>query len=92
MVVAARAAERQAEKRLRGGAHDIVELIESIRLRIGRLVVPGAEPIEACGDQCLGIAVRQFVARQLLQNETIVGLVLIERADHVIAITPGMRL
>ena len=90
MVVASGAGERQAEQRLRSGVDDVVELIVAIGQRIRRFVIPMPQAVVAGRDRGFGRGVIQFVARQLLDQEAIVRLVRIQRADHVVAITPGM--
>ena len=45
VVVAAGAAERQAEEHLRRRADHVVQLVEAVLLRVGRLVVPGAQAV-----------------------------------------------
>ncbi len=92
MVVTASAAERQAQKRLRRRPHNIVQLVEAVLLRVGRLVVPRPEPVETGGNDGFGICVGQFVAGDLFQDETVVRLVGIERIDHPIAILPDIGL
>ena len=53
VIVAAGATESEAKKDLRGGAEDVVQLVVAI-FRVGRLIVPGAEPVEARSRQRLG--------------------------------------
>jgi hypothetical protein len=52
---------------------------------VGRLVVPRAETVEACGDERLGVCVGQFVARDLLADEAVVRFVRVEGGDDVVA-------
>ena len=92
MVVAACAVDRQAEKHLSRGRHDVVEPVVAKLLAIGRLVVPDAEPVVARRDERVIRWIGQFVAGQLLDHELVVGLVVIQRPDHIIAIPPGVRL
>ena len=55
VVVAAGAAEGQAQEDLGGRVDQVVELVVAVLFRVGRLVVPGAEPVVAGGDQGLGV-------------------------------------
>ena len=101
VVVTARAADGQAEKRSAGRDHDVVEIIELRLHGAVRFVVPHVQAIEARRDD--GVApfltagyfgelfIRNLVASQLLANEPIVGLVRVEGFDDVVAIAPGVR-
>ena len=92
MVVAAGAVDRQAEKHLPGGCDDVVEPVVAKLLAVGRFVVPDTEPVVARRDKGVVRRLGQFVAGQLLDHELVVGLIVVERPDDVIAIPPGMRL
>jgi hypothetical protein len=92
VVVAASTAKRQAEKDLAGGGDQVVELIEAVLLGVGRLIVPGSQAEEAAGDERLGAGIGKLIAGQLLEHETIERFVLVEGANHVVAITPDVRL
>ena len=92
MIVAAGTVDRQAEEHLAGRRDDVVQLVVAGLLRVGRLVVPQAEAIEAGGDDRLGRDVRQLVAGKLLADELVVRLVVVERADDVVAVPPGVWL
>ena len=48
-------------------------------------------PKETGSDECLGVARVKFVTGQLLEYKLVVGLVVIESADDVIAVAPGVR-
>ena len=92
MVVAAGTAERQAKVHLRDGADDVVPLVLQILRGLSRLVVPRTQAVEAGRDDgfCAGIV--QFVSGQLLQDEAIVRLVLVQRIDDPVAVTPSLGL
>ncbi len=92
VIVTTSAAQRHAHENQRGGVDHVVELIEAIFLRVGRLVVPRAQPREAQADQRVGVGVRQLVAGKLLQKKAVVRLVVVERLDDVIAVAPHARL
>ena len=92
VVVAAGAADCQAEERLGGGPQDVVEIIVASQLAIRRFVVPNTEPIEAGGRDAVGVAIRKLVASQLLHDETVVRLVLVEGANDVVAVFPNQIL
>ena len=55
-----------------------------------RLVVPLTQAVITRGDQAFGRYLFQFIAGQLLADELVVGLVFVQRADDVIAITPDI--
>ena len=88
MVVAAGAADGQAEEGLAGGPQNVVEIIVASQLAIRRFVVPNAKPIKAGGRDAVGVAIRKLVASQLLHDETVVRLVLVEGANDVVAVFP----
>ena len=92
VIVAASAIRRQAEKRLRRRRQDVVQPVEERQLAIGRLIVPQAEPVISGRDDPVGSDLIEFIAGQLLTNELVVRLVVVERADDVVAITPDERL
>src|SRR5262249_21694919 len=92
VVVAASAAERHPQKYLRCGTDYVIELIEAIFLGIGRLIVPRTQPVIAERDERLSRGVWQLVPGKLLENETVERPVLIERPDHVVAVSPSVRL
>ena len=92
MVVAARTVDRQAQESLADGGQQIVELVVPRQQPVRRFVVPDAQPVKAGRNDRIGTRRRQFVARQLLADELIIRLVVVQRADDVIAISPGMRL
>ena len=50
----------------------------------------GVQPKEAGGDQGVGVVRLQFVAGQLLAQEAIVGQIVVEGADDVIAVAIGV--
>ena len=49
-----------------------------------------SQPVETGSNQGLLFGGRYLIAGQLFHQETIVRLVVVKRADHVIAITPGI--
>ena len=75
MVVATSAGQRQSEKRLSRGAYDVIELVVTVRRRISWFVVPMSQAKKTGGDHRLRTAVRQFIARDLLHDEAVEGLV-----------------
>ena len=62
VVVAAGAANREAEERLARRGDDVVEPVIAGLLPVGGLVVPDAETVVARGDEVVGRRIRQFVA------------------------------
>src|ERR1700733_14350426 len=92
MVVAARAPERDSHN---ARSHDVSHLRELLVTAARHGLVAGiaayrCEPIEARGDQRLVFLWSDFVAGQLFLNETVVWRVVVESADHIVAITPGI--
>ena len=92
VIVAAGAAERQAHERARCGV-DL--LVDDVHLHLDRVVFGqhlGAEREEAGGGPVFEprgvVGSGKKVAGELLLHELIVRLVVIERANHVIAIAP----
>ena len=92
MVVAPTAIDRQTQKALPDGREDIVEAFVDGKLSIGWFVVPDPQPIEAGRNQGVSRDFREFVTGELFGQELVVGLVLVERADDVIAVSPNVRL
>ena len=90
VVVAARAGDRSPENRRAQRVHDVGgDLIFALH-QIARVAVVRVEAEEPGGGQGLLIARRQFVAGDLLLQEARIGLVRIERLDHIVAITIGV--
>src|SRR5262249_51118922 len=89
VVVAAGAAEREAEERGRRCSQHVIELVVAIDLRIGRLIIPSTQAKEGRGDLRLGVATVHFVAGKLFGNEAIKRLILIEGVNDIIAVAPG---
>src|SRR5262249_47105005 len=58
----------------------------------GGLVIPGTQPIVAKRGEGLGRGVRQLVTRELFENESVERLVLIERLNYIVPITPSIWL
>ena len=89
VVVAAGAADRQAQEGRRRGAHHVVQFVGPLvgrEHRVGRAdLVPRPAHDEARG----GVGA-QLVAAELLLQKGVVGLVGIERFDHPVAIRPGV--
>ncbi len=92
MIVAARAADGQAEKYGAGGIDPIDQGLDAVDvLHLVEHVAIGADGVEASaahGRRVIGI---EFVAGDLLFHEAIVGLVVIEGIDDVVAIAPGIK-
>jgi hypothetical protein len=90
VLVAAGAADGQAEKCGGDGADVVVEIVVVGGFFIVGLVVPDAKAIEAGGDEGIVGDIFDFIAGQLLADKLVVGFVLIECAYDVIAIAPGV--
>ena len=92
MVVAAGAVHGHAEKRLADGGDDVVQFVEAGLGFVGGFIVPGAQAIEAGGDDGIGRGMLEFVAGDLLADELVEGFVGVEGLDDVIAVAPGVGL
>ena len=91
MVVAAGALHAGAEEDVAGGVGDVVQDVLPLPARVAVVVFvdPVAEVAE--GRERVGVAGEEFVAGELLLHEAVVGLVLVEGLDDVIAVAPGGR-
>src|SRR5262249_54128613 len=90
VIVAAGAAEGDAEERRRGRVGDVVEDLLAPLLDVDGVVLVGWVPEEAGRNQGIGVARRDLVAGELFLDEAIIGLVAVEGADDVIAVAPGI--
>ena len=91
VIVAARAVDRQPQRALANRAENLVQIIEAA---LGVVLFPeqhpGTGPQKTGGNQAvLGPAIH-LVAGDLFGQEDVIGLVGVERADHVVAIAPGV--
>ena len=89
VIVATGAADGEPQETLSRGPDDVVESVELRGPLVVGFVVPHAQPVEARCDEAFRSSVLQFVSRNLLDDESIVRLVLVEGADDVVAVTPG---
>src|SRR5207248_3162151 len=94
VVVAARAADGEAEEGRASGSHDVVQVIGALLERtFGGL---NADGIVNAGDEKPGcrlydrIALTDHVARELFGHETRVRRIEVQSADDVIAVGPGV--
>ena len=92
VVVAPGAAHREPQEGLARGADQVVELVVLGLQLVGRFVVPDPQPVVAGGGDRLVGDVLEFVARQLLADEAVVGLVVVQAVDDVVAVLPHVRL
>ena len=92
MVVAAGTVDGQAEKCLTGGGHNVIKLVVAVLQPVGRLVIPKPQPVIAGCNQAVGGRLGQFITGKLLNHELVIGLVVVEGPDHIVAIPPGVRL
>ena len=90
--MAASAIEGQSQHALAGHRDQIIQAIEGCQQGIGRFVIPDTQAIVAGCGQAFDSRGVEFVARQLLDEEAMVGLVVIESPNDVIAILPSVRL
>ena len=78
----------QAQEHFARGAHQIVEVFEQFLFGVDRFILPDAQTVIAGGDDRLGRDVVQLVAGELLGDELVVRFVVVQGANHVVAITP----
>ena len=90
MIVASGATDGQPEHHLARRRDDVVQLVELGLFGIGRLIIPDAETVVSGGNDRIVRHLVQLVAGQLLAHELVVGLVVVQRADDVIAVLPGI--
>ncbi len=81
MVVAAAAAEREAEERGRGRVGDVVQDLLPPLLQVDRVVFVREVAQEAGGDDRVGVAGEQFVAGELFLDEPVERLVGVEALE-----------
>ena len=96
VIVAAGAADGEAKEDAARGRNDIVELVGAVLCQriVGLahvVVIAGAVAAETGGDEALLIRVVDFIARDLLGDETGIRFVVVEAADDVVAVFPRMR-
>ena len=93
MIVAAGAPDRDAHERFGDDVDLFVHNVHLILPLIQLVQVDGAHGEESCGDSILvtllGRIRGQQIARNLLDDELIVGQVPVEGVNHPIAIAPG---
>ena len=93
VIVAARAAYRQAEEHLRGSVDVVGELLHHVHVfHLKKHVAIGSHAIVAGPHARLRLVRIQLVCRDLLFGEAVVRLVVIERLDHIIAEAPGLQI
>ncbi len=90
MVVAASATDGEAHEREAGVFGDVVEDFLTLLHHVGSVDVFGIKTDEAGCDEGVGIVGFEFVAGDLLTEEAIVGKVVVEEPDDVVAVTMGV--
>ena len=90
MVVTAGALHPQAEKNIARGVGDVVEDVVPLRARVAIVVFVNPVPQVARGRERARIAGEEFIARELLGDESIIRRVSIECRDGVLAVAPGV--
>src|SRR5260370_1361683 len=90
MIVAARAADGQAHEDLRRGVDIIGEFLHDVLLfHLEEHVPIGADPVVARAHAGRGFVRIELVGCNLLFGETVIGLVVVEGLDDIVAIAPG---
>ncbi len=90
VVVAARAANGQPEECAARGAHDVVQFVGALIRRQHRVRTFHLVP-RAADEKPSRFIHAERIPGELFHDESVVGLVLVERANDVIAIRPGIR-
>jgi hypothetical protein len=99
VVVAPRALRRRARERVHRRRHDVVAIDIARHLPVHRILadisqrtfIPRAGRQETEGHRRLRLARKKHVSRDLFLHKTRVGLVAVERLDHVVPIRPRVR-
>jgi hypothetical protein len=88
--MAAGALEPESEKDIGGGIGDFGK--DEVPLTAGITIVVFVDPVseESSGHECCGIFGEEFVSGELFLEKAVVGLVLVERLDNVVAVAPGI--
>src|SRR5205085_10063587 len=91
MVVATCAAYAETQKNVGSNIRDLVENIVPLRLNVALVVLVDAESIVSGRYDRVWIAGLQLIASDLLADETVVGFVIVQRTDDIVAIAPRIR-
>ena len=90
VIMAAGAANGEAEERAAGGTHHVVQFVGA--LVRGEHGVGTFHAIPGTGHQktrcCVG---SELISSELFEDEAVVRLILVESADHIVAIMPRVR-
>ena len=87
----ARASDGKAEKRSAGGVHSVNRILQQILVVDRAALVAGhMGAIESTGDDLVDGRVGNEIARELLDDELVVGLVLTKRLEHPVAPQPHL--
>src|SRR5262249_54253483 len=86
VIVAARASDCRTEKDRAYGVGDVVQNLLPPLPQVARVIFIGVMTVERRGDQRVRIVGPEFVARDLLFDEPVIGFVFVERLDQVIAV------
>ena len=90
MIVAAGASERETgENRTHGVGNVIQDFLTSLQ-QVSGIALVRIVAIECRGQSGIEITGPKLIARNLLTDETVIRLVLIERTDHIVAVTPDV--
>ena len=89
VVVTLRAAHRGGEEGGAGGVDHVAEFVLPLHL-VEERILPLHPVPRSCDDEAGGGILTEGIAGELLEDEAVVGLVFIERADDIIAIVVGV--
>ena len=90
MVVATGAGDGQAQEHRRGRVGDVVQNLLAALHQVAGVALVRIMPVERSGHARVRVVRPEFIARNLLLNETVVRLVGVERLNDIIAIAPGI--
>ena len=90
MIVAAGAADGEAEEDAAGGIDHVDTLFDQVDVfDLEEHVAVGADSVKAGAGAGFGVVGVEFVAGDLLPDEAVVRFVFVERLDDVVAVAPG---
>ena len=89
VIVAFGAAQREAKKGGAGGVHHVGKLICTLH-HLQVFVLPLHAVPGAGDDEARGHILTHGVAGDLLEHEAVIGFVVVEGIDHVVAVAPGV--
>src|SRR5262245_64425019 len=91
VIVTAGTVDRKPHEALKSGADHIVQVfIPVVRIIFLPVTNPRPDSIIGSGDQTIVVSIIEFITGKLLDNETVIGLVLVKGLDDIIPVAPGI--